>query len=87
MQCKECNCKLVNRTYDLHLKRTDSGNSTCKAYYRCQECNQLISKAKQKADHICGEGYCKSCKGYFAEDRLRYMTSTEDESQINTKRK
>ena len=81
VHCKHCNCKFVNQTcYDLHLKQTESGNSTCKAYFRCQECNQLINKAKQKSDHICGEQYCKVCKGYFAEGHLCYMTSVEEEN-------
>ena len=88
VHCKECNCKFVNPTcYQLHLKQSDYGNSTCKAYYRCQECNQLISKPKQKSDHICGEEYCKTCKGYFAEDHLCYMTTVEEDCQINSKRK
>ena len=78
--CKHCNCKFVNQIcYDFHLKQTESGNSTCKAYFKCKECNQLISKAKQKSEHICGEQYCKVCKGYFAEGHLCYMTIVEEE--------
>ena len=80
MHCKQCNCKFVNRTcYDLHLKQSESGKSTCKTYYRCTQCNQLINKTKQKSDHICGERYCKSCKGYFAEDHLCYMTTVDED--------
>lgn len=87
MYCAECNCKFVNQTcYDFNLKQTDSGNSTCKTHFRCQECSQLINKTKQKSDHICGESYCKICKDYFAEGHLCYMTTVED-SQPKSKTK
>ena len=80
MHCEQCNCNFVNQTcYDLHLNQTFAGNSTCKSYYRCRECSQLINKAKQKSDHICGEHYCKTCKGYFTEDHLCYMASIDED--------
>ncbi|MCW4344201.1 MAG: hypothetical protein N0E48_12745 [Candidatus Thiodiazotropha endolucinida] len=84
--CKVCNCKFVNQTcYDLHLLETESGKSTCNTYFRCQMCNQLINKTMHKSKHICGEQYCKTCKNYFPEDHLCYMTVPEEVPKQNLK--
>ena len=78
--CRDCNCNFVNETcFNLHLKRTENGKSTCDVYYRCQLCNQLINRSKHKESHVCGETYCQTCKGCFSDGHQCYMQPVDEE--------
>jgi len=86
--CEECNCKFLNQPcFDLHKNMTVNGDSTCKQYYRCRDCNQLINRTYHKKTHVCGEHYCSTCKEYVHEDHLCYMQPVEDDCGPDDKKK
>ena len=83
-KCTKCNCSFINQTcFNLHLKKTENGKSTCEMYYRCKDCEQLINRSKHKSAHICGEAYCQTCKDYYAEEHQCYMQPTDDDDKNN----
>lgn len=78
---------LNQECFDLHYRKTEKGKSTCEAYYRCNQCSQLINRSKHKRDHVCGETYCKTCKEYVNEDHQCYMQSAYVDQDNNDKKK
>lgn len=83
--CQSCSCNFVNQTcFSLHLKKTETGKSTCDIYYRCQLCKQLINRLKHKNVHVCGEKYCQTCKEYFEEGHQCYMQQVDNDDERNT---
>ncbi|XP_052815380.1 uncharacterized protein LOC128242318 [Mya arenaria] len=86
--CKTCNCKFINEDcFDLHLKKSEKGKSTCEMYHRCNNCDQLINRSKHKRDHMCGETYCKTCKDYVMEDHKCYMQPANEDDNSDNKKK
>ena len=58
IHCSKCNRYFKGHTcYDLHKTQTTKGNSTCKTYYRCEECSKTINKNMHKKKHVCDERY------------------------------
>ncbi|XP_045197429.2 uncharacterized protein LOC123552109 [Mercenaria mercenaria] len=85
--CESCNCKFLNQTcFALHKNKTENGKSTCKLYYRCKDCNQLINRSHHKKAHVCGEYYCSTCKDYVNGNHLCFMQPIEEEDNTNENR-
>ncbi|WAR14681.1 ZN358-like protein [Mya arenaria] len=72
--CAECNRYFINDTcFKMHLLKSESGKSTCNTYFKCDKCDQTINMNRHKKEHVCNELYCKTCKGFYAEDHLCFM--------------
>ena len=66
MHCPDCNRFYNGKVcFDMHINETEKGNSTCKCYHRCEQCNQLLNVKLHKKAHQCGEIYCKTCKDFY----------------------
>jgi len=60
--CNKCNRYLKNDTcFQMHMKKSDAGKSTCNTYYKCKTCDQTINMNRHKKAHVCHEQYCKTC--------------------------
>ena len=72
--CSNCHLRFKGKEcYDVHKKESDEGNLTCKKYYRCTDCSQVINRKKQKKEHKCGEVFCKTHDDYFLPGHQCYM--------------
>ncbi|XP_052090772.1 zinc finger protein 160-like [Mytilus californianus] len=72
--CNDCNRHFKGEhCYNLHIRTTSKGHSTCNSYYRCKVCSQTINKNMHKKTHKCGESYCKTCKDFFEVGHLCFM--------------
>ena len=82
IHCEDC-CRFFQgqKCFELHKKTTLKGNSTCLSIFRCGGCGKTINRNMHKKKiHVCGEKYCNTCKGFFAEDHLCYMQPEEEEN-------
>ena len=76
--CSDCRRSFRNVIcYELHNTMTIEGNSTCRTYYKCKQCDQTINTRLHKKPHHCKEQYCKACKDFFDEDHQCYMQTME----------
>ncbi|WAR17772.1 ZN468-like protein, partial [Mya arenaria] len=72
--CSKCNRHFKSDLcYQMHLKTSDAGKSTCNTYFKCENCDQTINMDKHKKAHVCHEVYCKTCKDFVTEDHMCYM--------------
>jgi hypothetical protein len=57
MHCQDCGRYFKGPTcFNLHKKKTPSGNSTCTPCCKCKNCGQTVNK--RVVDHTCGNVYC-----------------------------
>ncbi|CAC5392998.1 unnamed protein product [Mytilus coruscus] len=72
--CEDCNLYSRNNIcFDLHKQRINSGQSTCNANFRCNQCCHSVYAKLHKTPQKCGEQYCRVCKDYFPKNHQCYM--------------
>ena len=81
IHCTKCNRFFKGEVcFQAHIRETSKGNSTCKIYHRCKDCNQTINAKLHKSKHRCGEVYCKTCKDFFTPGHECHMQPYESEN-------
>jgi hypothetical protein len=77
--CVKCNRNFKSdMCYQMHLKISDAGKSTCNTYFKCNNCDQTVNMDRHKKAHVCHEIYCKTCKDFVTEEHLCYMQPVTD---------
>ena len=77
IECEKCHRYFRGQEcFDLHMKLTAKGNSTCVIMNRCLDCGKTVNKKMDK-NHVCGQMYCNLCKGFFPETHKCYMIIPE----------
>ncbi|XP_045186812.2 uncharacterized protein LOC123544812 [Mercenaria mercenaria] len=72
--CSDCHRYFISATcYKLHKEKNKGGKSTCDNWFKCRQCKVMIDKKRRKTEHMCGEKYCLTCKGHFANGHKCYM--------------
>ena len=77
LQCEKCHRFFRGQEcFDLHIKSTAKGNSTCTCIRRCGDCGKTVNKKIDKA-HKCGQIYCNTCKDFFPDSHQCYIVPEE----------
>ncbi|WAR09982.1 ZN358-like protein [Mya arenaria] len=85
--CAECNRSFKSELcYQMHLKTSGAGKSTCNTYFKCKDCNQTINMNRHKKTHVCHEVYCKTCKDFVTEEHLCYMQPVNNDDNSPKKK-
>ena len=80
-ECENCNqFFLGQQCFDLHIRVTSKGNSTCKSIYRCTDCGKTVNKKMDK-NHACGQIYCHICEDFYQQGHQCYMQPEEPSFQ------
>ncbi|XP_043272012.1 uncharacterized protein [Venturia canescens] len=77
IRCETCNrdffgeqCLENHRA--ITIRRKHRVNTVCESLQRCRKCFRAIRPIEKKT-HVCGEGFCKTCKSQQPYNHLCYM--------------